>query len=51
MAIYDVYYRKKRDKKAEVLTIWVNAHDTESARLIAKENISEDFTIVRIKKS
>ena len=51
MAIYDILYKKKRVKNAEILETWVSADTIESAKLIAKSKIGEEYTILKVKKS
>ena len=50
MAIYDVYYRIKRDKNSDVEIRMISANNKESAKLIAKSIIGDKYTIIRIKK-
>ena len=50
MAIYDVYYRIKRDKSSDVEIRMISANNKESAKLIAKSIIGDKYTIIRIKK-
>ena len=50
MAIYDVYYRIKRDKSSDVEIKMISANNKESAKLIAKSIIGDKCTIIRIKK-
>lgn len=50
MAIYDVYYRIKRDKNSDVEIRMISANNKESAKLIAKSIIGDRYTIIRIKK-
>ena len=50
MAIYDVYYRIKRDKSSDVEIRMISANNKESAKLIAKSIIGDKCTIIRIKK-
>ena len=50
MNFYDVYYRKRGDKNAEIKVKSFCAETKESAKLIAKGIISSEYTIIEIKK-
>lgn len=50
MNIYEVYYRKRGDKDAELLRRDFSAPTKESVKLIAQGVISSDFVIVKIVK-
>lgn len=49
MKIYDFYYRLKGDKNAKILCRSFTAHNKESAKLMAKSAIGEEYTIIEIK--
>ena len=48
MVIYDVHYREKGNKDAELKVISVVGHDRESCKAIALSRIGEHHTIVKM---
>lgn len=50
MVIYDVYYREKGNKNAELKVIGVTGYNRESCKTIALSQIGKTNTIVKMVK-